>query len=449
MKYIYYNYLTQIINILFYSLLLYLYQKGYLKKLNIFKCFWKNSSSHYPKEIISDEFKNRNELNEFNTQRNYTIPESNDDDLININTGINKIDKNSPLLENYYFRENLVLENNENLDNINLILKLKDLKKTYYGKRNVTVLKNFNLELEKNEKFCLIGPSNCGKSTLIKLIMKEIEYEKGQILFFGNQNKKIGYCPQNDYLVEYKTVQEIIEYYIYLKGTPETLDSICQAYDFYDYLETYYINLSVENKKKLNLAIALMGNPDLLILDEPSSDINSMNVLKKKINELIKNRNNFSMILCTKSIEEGEMLCDRVSWIKEGHLYLCDSPSNIKIENNSIFKLSIKFDVAKVKNEKLSKNELNQQLFYDILALKEKVYSYNNYFSQIKCFLKSLINIINNIKEYTYKLKLIHINKDLTFTLIVGIKKEKQKEFFSNIFTIKNNDENISNLLIW
>ena len=456
-KYIYFNWLTQIISIILYSLLLYLHKKGYLKKLNIFKCFRKDSYA-FPKEIISDEFINRNGLNEFNEEKVNIIEmnnnsQINNNNIMDIKNDINKIDKNSPLLENNNnLSENLVFENDENFENINLILKLKNLKKTYYGKTNFTAINDLNLDLEKNEKLCIVGPDNCGKSTLIKLIMKEIDYENGQILFLGNKNKKIGYCPQSDYLVEYRTVKEIIEYYIFLKSIPETLDSICQTYELYDCLDIYYINLSVDNKKKLNLAIALMDNPDLLILDESSSDINSMNILKKQIYELIKNRNNFSMILCTKSIEEGEMLCDRVSWMKEGHLYLCDSPTDIKIENNSIFRLSIKLDIFKVNHEQLSQKEMNQQLFYDVLALIEKVDKYNEYIYnvlKINIYLKALINIINTIKEYTYKIKLINIGNNLVFTLVVGIKKEKQKEFYSTIFNIKKQNKEISNLLIW
>ena len=455
-KYIYYNFLIQIINILLYSLLLYLYKKGYLKKLNVFKCFRKDKYE-YPKEIISDEFINRNELNDFNLESaniilmNNNIPELNNN-VNDINNDINKIDKNSPILENNNLSENLVLENHENLENINLILKIKDLKKTYYGKTNFKVINDLNLDIEKNEKLCILGPDNSGKSTLIKLIMKEIDYEYGQILLFENQNIKIGYCPQTDYLVDYKTVREIIDYYIYLKSVPDTLDSVCQDYELYDCLDTYYIHLSIGNKKKLHLAIALMGKPDLLILDEPSSDKDSMRILKKKINELIKNRHNFSMILCSKSIEEGEMLCERVSWLKEGNLYLCDSPKNIKIDNNSIFKLIVKFDIFKVKKEELDEKEMNQQLFYDALALIEKVNKYNEYVYnvlKIKLYLKSLINFVNNIKEYTYKIKLINIGNNLVFTLVVGIKKEKQKEFYSTIFNIKNNNEEISDVLIW
>ena len=60
-----------------------------------------------------------------------------------------------------------------------------------------------------------------------------------------------------------------------------------------------------------------------------------------------------------------------------------------------------------------------------------------------------MINIVNNIKEYTYKIKLINVGKNLVFTLVIGIKKEKQKEFYSAIFNIKNKNEEISELLIW
>ena len=243
-------------------------------------------------------------------------------------------------------------------------------------------------------------------------------------------------------------------YFIYLRSSTETIDSICRKYDLYDCLDTYIINLTPINQTKLLLSITLMNNPDLLILDEPSTkNIEIKKIVKKSINNLIKSGHKFSMILSSQSIEEGEMICDRVSWMKKGNLYLCDDYPLIKIQNNSIFKLYIKFDNSKINNQVLSNNEMNQQLFYDLLALMEKVDKYKVYLFQTLHFkyqcLKLLLNFVNNIKKYLYKVKLIKIDNGLSFVLVIGIIKEKKKEFYNNIINNEINYPEISEIYIW
>ena len=345
--------------------------------------------------------------------------------------------------------ENLI-NKEENNNNENIVI--NGLYKTYYGIENVRAIENLNLNLEKNEKLCLLGPKNCGKTSLIKAILNEINYQNGQISL--PPNIKIGYCPQNNPFFEYMKVKEIIMFFIYLRSSTETIDSICKKYNLYDCLDTYFINLSPINQKKLLLSITLMNNPNLLILDEPSTkNIEIKKIVKKSINNLIKSGHKFSMILSSQSIEEGEMICDRVSWMKKGNLYLCDDYPLIKIQNNSIFKLYIKFDNSKINNQVLSNNEMNQQLFYDLLALMEKVDKYKEYLIQIlhlkNQVLKLLLNFVNNIKKYLYKVKLIKIDNDLSFVLVIGIIKEKKKEFYNNIIYNEINYPEISEIYIW
>ena len=95
-----------------------------------------------------------------------------------------------------------------------------------------------------------------------------------------------------------------------------SVESICAKFGLSKYLDTYTVNLSGGNKRKLIFAIALMNKPRLLLLDEPSTGVDpeSRRIMWRNINELSNTGHQYNMILTTHSMEEAEVLCDRVSW---------------------------------------------------------------------------------------------------------------------------------------
>ena len=149
---------------------------------------------------------------------------------------------------------------------------------------------------------------------------------------FGNDNKKefnkirtkIGYCPQIPPLFDYIKVKEIIQFYLNLKECDENVETISKKYNLDKYLDMYCINLSEGNKKKLTVAISLMNYPKLLLLDDPLCGVDpiSKRIIWNNIKDLSNNGNIFNMILITHSIEEAEILCDRISWFKSGN-FVC------------------------------------------------------------------------------------------------------------------------------
>ena len=140
-------------------------------------------------------------------------------------------------------------------------------------------------------------------------------------------------------------VREILEFYSDLKTCNVPYQVICEKFGLTKYLETYCINLSGGNKRKLSFAIALMCRPKVVLLDEPSTGVDpeSRRIMWKNIMEISKKNKNLNMILSTHSMEEAEVLCDIVSWLKSGNFLSIGNPEKLKIALSAGYKLHIKF----------------------------------------------------------------------------------------------------------
>ena len=250
-------------------------------------------------------------------------------------------------------------------------------------------------------------------------------------------------------------VREIIRFYLHLKQSDETVESICSTFNLAKYLDTYCINLSGGNKRKLTFAIALMNKPTLLLLDEPSTGVDpeSRRIMWKNINELSNIGHKYNMILTTHSIEEAELLCDRVSWLKKGNFVCIGNPEQLKLKYSDGYKLHIKFVDTVLNKEEIAK--LTRQMVKDEYSeISNLVQDFNKYSKYIKSnpiitlYIRELAKIIREMKPNTSKLRLLEMEKDFSFELQIGVLKEKQKDLFSQIFNLKNKNSQISEISI-
>ena len=250
------------------------------------------------------------------------------------------------------------------------------------------------------------------------------------------------------------TVKEIIQFYLKLKSCNENAESICQKYKLNNYLNTYIENLSKGNKRKLTFAIAMMNKPRLLLLDEPFNDIDplSRRIMWRNIMELSKSGHKFNMILATHSMEEVEILCDTVSWLKEGNFIIKGKPEKLKLEISEGYKFYIKFDEININNIITNSNSNNlKELIEEASKLIEGFVKHSNFIISNPSFgpyLEKLINIINKIKDKTERIYLESIGKDFSFNFVISINKEKRSDLFSFILNLKNTDESISEISI-
>ena len=173
----------------------------------------------------------------------------------------------------------------------------------------------------------------------------------------------------------------------------------------------------------------------------------------KNINELSNAGHKYNMILTTHSIEEAEILCDRVSWLKKGNFVCIGNPEQLKLKYSNGYKLHIKFLDTVLNREDLAK--LTRQMVQDdynaINSLVQDFNKYSKYIANnpiITLYIRVLVKIARELKPNTYKLRLLGIEKDFSFMLEVGVLKEKQKDLFSQIFNMKKRNHQIAEISI-
>ena len=260
----------------------------------------------------------------------------------------------------------------------------------------------------------------------------------------------IGYCPQSNPLFDFMKVREIVQFYSRLKSCEETPEEICEKFGLSNYLNTYTVNLSGGNKRKLTFALSMMNKPSLLLLDEPSTGVDpeSRRIMWKNINDLSDSGHKYNMILTTHSMEEAEILCDTVSWFKAGNFIILGNPEQLKLKYSVGYKLHIKFEQSKF--EKKGENDINKT-FHQICNVIERFDKIGNYILKHKNLaphLIALMDFVIKIKDKINKVSLYQICKDQSFELVIQIIKDKKKDLFCQILNMKNNDEVIEELTI-
>ena len=221
------------------------------------------------------------------------------------------------------------------------LIKIEKLSKSFGEQK---VLDKIDFNLESGEIVGLIGPSGSGKSTLIKTMLGMEKADEGEALILNYKMPKreilsnIGYMAQSDALYEMLTGYENLEFFGKMKGVPsdklkKEIEYIAEIVDLTDDLKKLVSNYSGGMKRRLSLAIALIGSPELLILDEPTVGIDPS--LRKNIwKELFKQRDNGVGILVTTHVMDEAELTDKVGLLLNGDIIDFDTPQQLKVKNN-------------------------------------------------------------------------------------------------------------------
>lgn len=192
-------------------------------------------------------------------------------------------------------------------------------------------LKKVSMTFRRDFITCLLGRNGAGKSTIIKLLTGQIEATSGQIYLpqnvdpiTGDEHKeRVGLCPQSNVLIPNLTAKEHLQMYAQIKmasGQNAEVERVMRGLDFGDYENFPSENLSGGFKRRLNIGIAFIGSPNLVILDEPCSAVDTK--ARKSIWETIKLlRKGRAVIMATHYLDEAEHLSDSVIIMNEVCLF--------------------------------------------------------------------------------------------------------------------------------
>ena len=221
------------------------------------------------------------------------------------------------------------------------LIEIEKLSKSFGEQK---VLDKIDFKLESGEIVGLIGPSGSGKSTLIKTMLGMEKADEGEALVLDYKMPKreilsnIGYMAQSDALYEMLSGYENLDFFGKMKGVPsdklkKEIEYIAEIVDLTNDLKKLVSKYSGGMKRRLSLAIALIGSPELLILDEPTVGIDPS--LRKNIwKELFKQRDNGVGILVTTHVMDEAELTDKVGLLLNGDIIDFDTPQQLKVKNN-------------------------------------------------------------------------------------------------------------------
>ena len=223
-------------------------------------------------------------------------------------------------------------------------------------------VRNISFVLEYGECFGLLGVNGAGKTTTFKCITNEISRNNGNIFVDGksvNENfskvsQMFGYCPQFDAIFEYMSVYENLEFYARIKGIKgENLKQIIMAMieemSLGEFTNKISGRLSGGNKRKLSVAISMICNPPIILLDEPSNgmDPEARRFMWAVIHKISTKRKKSSVIMTTHAMDEAETLCKRMGIMVKGEFACLGSSTEIKEKYGYGFEIDIRIKPIK------------------------------------------------------------------------------------------------------
>lgn len=217
----------------------------------------------------------------------------------------------------------------------------------------VKALKEISLTLKKGEVVGLLGPNGAGKSTLMKILTGYYKEWEGSVSFFDKNLKtelravqqEVGYLSENNPLYPEMYVKEYLDYVaeLYrLKNAP--VEALINQTGLVDHRKKKIQTLSKGYKQRVGLSAALLHNPKLIILDEPTTglDPNQLVEIRKLIRNLGKDK---TVLLSTHILQEVDALCDRVLIINKGEIVLDEDLETLRKGQKQIIEVSFDYRV--------------------------------------------------------------------------------------------------------
>ena len=214
-------------------------------------------------------------------------------------------------------------------------IECRDLRKTYDGK--VEAVRGLSLEIQTGECFGLLGPNGAGKTTTIEILEGLLAPTSGQVTILGHTwqtnsrevREWLGISLQETRLSEKLTVRETIELFASFYREPRSADDVLEDMQLGEKADAFVGKLSGGQRQRLAVATALVGNPKILFLDEPTTGLDPQS--RRQLWEIIRKfqRAGGTVLLTTHYMDEAERLCDRLAIVDHGQIIAEGTPSDL------------------------------------------------------------------------------------------------------------------------
>ncbi len=214
-------------------------------------------------------------------------------------------------------------------------IQCRDLRKTYDGK--VEAVRGLTLEIHPGECFGLLGPNGAGKTTTIEILEGLLEPTSGEVTILGQNwqdhprelREQLGISLQETRLSEKLTVRETIDLFASFYAQPRSSQEVLEEMQLTEKADAWVGKLSGGQRQRLAVATALVGNPKVLFLDEPTTGLDPQS--RRQLWDTIRafQQKGGTVLLTTHYMDEAERLCDRLAIVDHGQIIAEGSPDDL------------------------------------------------------------------------------------------------------------------------
>lgn len=260
---------------------------------------------------------------------------------------------------------------------MNEILSIQGLSKSY---KSVRAIRNLNLQISEGQSYGILGPNGSGKTTTLSIVTGILRQDEGSFSWFGEapdaaQRKTIGSLIETPHFYPYLNLEKNLRIICDIKGMDyRDIHRVLQTAKLFERRRSRFSTLSLGMKQRLGIAAALLGDPRVLVLDEPTNGLDPEGIAEVREVVLEQVKQGKTLILASHILSEVEKICNHVAILKKGEL-LADGPVKELLAEDEIIELSCNNNETlktKLKNSGLVKEiEIENGLL--VLTLNDKV----------------------------------------------------------------------------